>query len=53
VVFPGEPEQAAAGLRALLDDAQRRTRMSLEGAQRMGKPGGALAIARAIAERLP
>jgi uncharacterized protein (TIGR03492 family) len=51
-VFPGDPEQAAAGLRALLDDAQRRTRMSLEGAQRMGKPGGALAIARAIAERL-
>jgi uncharacterized protein (TIGR03492 family) len=51
-VLPGDPEQAAAGLRALLDDAQRRATMSLEGAQRMGKPGGALAIARAIVERL-
>lgn len=51
-VLPGEPVAAAAGLRALLDDAPRRAMMSLHGAARMGGPGGALAIAREIAEHV-
>lgn len=51
-VLPGEPVAAAAGLRELLDDARRRAMMSLQGTARMGGPGGALAIAREIAERV-
>jgi hypothetical protein len=51
-VLPGEPVQAAADLRALLDDAPRRAAMGAQGRERIGAPGGALAIARAIDERL-
>jgi hypothetical protein len=51
-VLPGEPAQAAAELRALLDNASRRAAMGAQGRERMGVPGGALAIARAIDERL-
>jgi uncharacterized protein (TIGR03492 family) len=51
-VLPGEAAQAATELRALLDDAPRRATMGAQGRQRMGGPGGALAIARAIDERL-
>ncbi len=51
-VLPGDPVQAAAELRALLDDAPRRAQMGAQGRERMGGPGGALAIARAIDERL-
>ena len=51
-VLPGEPAQAAAELRALLDNASRRAAMGAQGRERMGGPGGALAIARAIDERL-
>jgi len=51
-VLPGDPAQAAAELRALLDDALRRTTMGALGRERMGGPGGALAIAREIGERL-
>ncbi|HTV92543.1 MAG TPA: hypothetical protein VMG98_07485 [Verrucomicrobiae bacterium] len=51
-VLPGDPSRAAAELRALLDDAPRRAQMGAHGRARMGGPGGALAIARAIDERL-
>jgi uncharacterized protein (TIGR03492 family) len=45
-----EPAVAAAELRALLDDRERLERMGNIGRDRMGKPGGAKAIAMAIGE---
>lgn len=51
-VLPGDPAQAAAGLDALLDDEPRRAMMGVQGRERMGRPGGAHAIAREIVERL-
>ena len=51
-VLPGDPAQAAAELCVLLDDGARRAMMSEHGRERMGGPGGALAIARALDERL-
>ena len=52
VVLPGDSAQAAADLESLLDDAPRRARMGAQGRERMGGPGGAHAIARAIVQRL-
>lgn len=49
-VVSGEPKRAAAELSALLDDSQRRVRMSSAGRASMGAPGGALAIARAVVQ---
>ena len=51
-VLPGDPAKAASDLAALLDDAPRRAMMGAQGRERMGRPGGARAIARAIVERL-
>ena len=51
-VLPGAPPLAAAGVEALLADPVRRAEMGALGRERMGGPGGALAIARAIAEQL-
>lgn len=50
LVVPGEPEAAAGAIAALLADAPRRARMAAVGRERMGGPGGARAIAAAIAE---
>ncbi len=52
-VLPGDVASASAGLGALLDDAPRRVAMGAHGRERMGAPGGARAIARALIEALP
>jgi hypothetical protein len=48
-IVPGNVEGAAAAVAALLDDAPRRARMRAVGIERMGPPGGARAIATALA----
>ena len=48
LVLPGDLAQATAGVRALLDDADRRAAMSMEGRERMGGSGGARAIAETL-----
>jgi len=48
-IVPGSVDGAAAAIAALLDDAPRRARMGAVGVERMGPPGGARAIATAIA----
>ena len=48
VIVPGEPERAADAVAALLRDDARRELMSAVGRERMGGPGGARAIARAV-----
>ncbi len=50
LVVPGDPAAAADRLAALLHDDLRRARMGAVGRERMGGPGGAAAIARAVAE---
>ncbi len=50
--LPGDVASAAAGLGALLDDAPRRATMGAHGRERMGAPGGARAIARAVVEAI-
>jgi hypothetical protein len=50
LVVPADPEQAAAAVDELIADEPRRARMGAAGRERMGGPGGARAIARAIAE---
>ncbi len=52
MIAPGDPARACAALSALLDDAPRRVAMGTAGKERMGPPGGALAIAHSIAEAL-
>jgi tetraacyldisaccharide 4'-kinase len=47
-IVPGEPAAAAAAIAALLGDAPRLARMAATGRERMGRPGGARAIAEAI-----
>jgi uncharacterized protein (TIGR03492 family) len=49
VVLPDDPERAANGIAALIDDPQRRARMAETGKRRMGAPGGARTIAEQIA----
>ncbi len=49
LIVPGEPDAAAAEIGALLADDERRARMGTTGRERMGGPGGARAIAHAIA----
>lgn len=48
LLLTGGISQAAAEVRALLEDAPRRARMGAIGRERMGPPGGARAIARRI-----
>jgi uncharacterized protein (TIGR03492 family) len=48
LLVPARPEDAAATLGALLDDPERLRAMSVAGPARMGAPGGAEAIARAV-----
>lgn len=48
-VLPADVEVAANGVMDLLDNESRRTRMGAIGRARMGAPGGAAAIARAVA----
>jgi uncharacterized protein (TIGR03492 family) len=48
LLVPARPEEAAASLGALLDDPERLRAMSVAGRARMGAPGGAEAIARAV-----
>jgi len=50
LVVPGEPDAAADRIAALLGDDVRRAHMGAVGRDRMGGPGGARAIARAVAE---
>jgi len=50
LVIPGDPEPAADAIASLLRDPQRRARMGAVGRERMGPPGGAAAIARAVVE---
>ncbi len=50
LVVPGDPAGAAEAIGALLRDDLRRARMSAVGRERMGGPGGAATIARAVAE---
>jgi tetraacyldisaccharide 4'-kinase len=52
-VVPGDPQQAADAIAALLDDPVRRARMARVGRERMGGGGGAAAIAAAIARLSP
>lgn len=52
-VLPGETDTAAKELVALLQDQSRREGMAATGIEMMGPPGGARAIAAAVAERLP
>ena len=52
-VLPGERDTAADELVALLQDEERRARMAATGREMMGPPGGARAIASAVAQRLP
>jgi hypothetical protein len=47
-IVPGDPERAADAVAALLRDDARRELMSAVGRERMGGPGGARAIARAV-----
>lgn len=49
-VLPGELNAAAGGVHELLADAARRERMGAAGREMMGPPGGARAIAGAIAQ---
>ncbi len=53
MIVPGEPAEAAKAVAALIDDTPRRAAMGAVGRERMGAPGGARAIARAIARALP
>jgi hypothetical protein len=48
-IVPGDPESAADAIAALLADDVRRARMGAVGRERMGGPGGARAIAHAVA----
>ena len=48
-IVPGEPEQAAGAIAELLSDDVLRARMGAVGRERMGGPGGARAIAQAVA----
>lgn len=48
-IVPGDPVRAAAAVAGLLADPIRRARMGAVGRDRMGGPGGAAAIARAVA----
>jgi uncharacterized protein (TIGR03492 family) len=50
LLVPQEPAQAAAEIAGLLADPERLRRMGEAGRRRMGPPGGAAAIARAILE---
>jgi hypothetical protein len=50
LIVPGDPARAAGALAALLADDVRRARMAAVGRARMGGPGGARAIAQAVAE---
>jgi tetraacyldisaccharide 4'-kinase len=50
LVLPGEPATAADAIVALLNDPARLARMGAAGRERMGPPGGAAAIARAIVD---
>jgi uncharacterized protein (TIGR03492 family) len=52
LVVPGDAVRASAEVGALLDDDARRAEMGAEGRARMGGPGGALAIARDVVERI-
>ncbi len=47
-IVPSDPSLAAREILALVDDPHRRAEMSSTGRERMGNPGGAAAIARAI-----
>jgi len=47
-IVSAEPSGAAREIIELMDDPQRRAKMASIGRERMGKPGGAAAIARAI-----
>jgi uncharacterized protein (TIGR03492 family) len=47
-LVPPEPQAAAAAIAAILADEARLVRMGAAGRQRMGGPGGAAAIARAV-----
>jgi hypothetical protein len=49
LIVPGDEDGAAAAVAALLGDPARRARMAAVGRERMGPPGGAAAIAGAIA----
>lgn len=51
-VLPGDLPTASQGLAALLDDRTRRLEMGREGRERMGAPGGALAIAQSVVRSL-
>ncbi len=50
LLVPDRPAEAAAAIASLLGDAGRLRAMSQAGRERMGPPGGAVAIALAIAE---
>ncbi|HTD36987.1 MAG TPA: hypothetical protein VK669_05710 [Candidatus Limnocylindrales bacterium] len=50
LIVPGDPARAADAIAALLADDVRRARMGAIGRDRMGGPGGARAIAQAVAE---
>jgi uncharacterized protein (TIGR03492 family) len=50
LLVPADPAAAAAAVASLLDDPGRLAAMSAAGRDRMGPPGGAAAIARAILE---
>ena len=49
-VVPGDPARAADSIAQLLDDPARRAAMSATGRERMGAPGAAARVARAIAD---
>jgi hypothetical protein len=49
-LVPGDPGAAADAIATLLNDGPRRARMGAVGRMRMGGPGGARAVAQAIAE---
>lgn len=49
LIVPGEPARAAGAVADLLADDGRRARMAAAGRERMGGPGGARAIAQAVA----
>jgi uncharacterized protein (TIGR03492 family) len=50
VLVPGEPLAASREIAALLANDVQRARMGAVGRERMGRPGGALAVAHCIAE---
>lgn len=52
LVVPGDPAAGARAVAAVLSDPERRAAMAATGRERMGPPGGARAIAAAIAELL-